>query len=152
MRYTVFLIALSILLGCGNTKKEGSQYYSAKNDWHGISNKILQKDLKAIINESPYTFLNEYLPNSFQDSSAYKLLLENLKIRNLKISHFYITNYSQPNDSTVVYELNHIDYLVYRYNFEKAGNAIPITGNISGFEGMYIVDVKSSNIEIRLYQ
>ena len=85
-----------------------------------------------------------------------------LRSKGLNPNEFIIYEIESVNDSILGFHLNHIDSYVYNYNRDKLISYLsrkhtgegfieevpPITGNISGHEGWYIVNLEKENIQI----
>lgn len=160
--FTFLLISFS---GC-NLRKENDYYIAKKVFIDNISNRISKSKLDSIINSLPYWRLDRFKTTNFHESLAVDLLKDNLKSKGLNTNEFIIYEIKIENDGIVTFHLNHIDYFVYRYNFEKfsaelakktdkngyAKEVLPMTGNVSGHEGWYSVDFNNKEIEISYAQ
>ena len=167
MNKTFILIGLLILTNCSSINdkadiKESANYYTANRDFENVPNQISIKDLELIIKELPYKFLDEYCPETNQDSIAFELLKDTLVSSGLNIQDLYIEEVNNINDTAILFYLNHVDYLVYKFNWEltnkeienqktkdKYGRSIPpIVGNVSGYEGWYVVNIVKKEVNI----
>lgn len=166
-------IIIFILYSCNNqqNKKINSENneqktYCSKKDFGGIKNSIPIKILDSIINALPYWRLNQYKTTDFGESLAVEFLKKELEKRGNKIEEFIILNINKNKDCLYEFHINHIDSYVYWYNLEKTNSELakktispgiieeilPITGNISGNEGWYIINMEKKTLEIILAQ
>jgi len=152
------LILLRLNLGFGQVNK----YYIAHKSFGGINNRIELSKLDSLISKIPYKRLGN--DSAYNDSinTAISILNEKLKRDRLIPINFFITEIIKQNDSTISFRLEHLDSFVYYYNLDKENKKLaskplkngyvliipPTTGNISGYEGLYKVDIKSQEIEV----
>jgi len=148
------------------TEKMKSDFYIAKRDFGGVSNRIKKTKLDSVISQLPYWTLNEFKTTDFTESIATEILTNDFRTKGLNTNEFIIYEIKKPNDSIVVFYLNHFDSFVYKYNLDKLNSVLaenptiegwietipPITGNISGYEGWYIVNLKNKDIKITYAQ
>lgn len=172
MKNTAYIIILLISVlshsSCNRqkTSKIESEYYTTKRDFGRISNKIEKAKLDSLIVSLPYSRLGDYSSNDSIIIKASKVLKDDLHSKGLNLNKFIIYEIDKDSDSILVFHLNHCDYLVYKYNWEKLNSDLakkittegvsetvpPITGNVSGHEGWYKVNIESKTIEISYAQ
>jgi len=148
------------------TSNNESEYYTAKRDFGRVSNKIEKAKLDSLIVSLPYFRLGDYSSNDSIIIEASKILKDDLQSKGLNLNKFIIYEIDKDSDSILVFHLNHCDYFVYKYNWEKLNRELakkattegvyetepPITGNVSGHGGWYKVNTESKKIEISYAQ
>ncbi|MFC0879000.1 hypothetical protein ACE01N_20565 [Saccharicrinis sp. FJH2] len=161
------ILILMFLLSYCQTRKNNftdldSNVYIAHGNFGGINSQISNNILDSLINVLPYWRLDNYKTTNFIESLAVDLLRNKLELKELKTSEFLIFEITIENDSIFVFHLDHIDSYVYKYNLDKANSELskkplpdgtievipPITGNVSGHEGWYRVDLDRNELEV----
>jgi hypothetical protein len=137
-------------MGCNQTIKNNdfeadNNIYTAKHNFGQVENQILKCKLDSILNAIPYWRLDNYKTINHLEGYAVEFLKKDLKDRGYQVDEFVI--YEVKIDSNFSYHMNHIDYYVYEYNREKK-DLPPITGNVTGQEGLYIVDLEKRTVKI----
>ena len=165
---TILLITVISIFSC-NSQKTGndeSKFYIAKRNFGRLSNQIEKAKLDSLIAALPYSKLGVYSSNDSIINVASKILKDDLKSKGLNFNKFIIYEIDKDSDSILVFHLNHYDYFVYEYNWEKLNSDLakvptaegfyetvpPITGNVSGHEGWYKVNIESKKVEISYAQ
>jgi len=153
------LIILRFNLGFGQI----NNHYVAHNTFGEISNQIELSKLDSLISKISYKRFGK--DSNYDDSvnTAISILTERFEKDRLIPNNFFITMIVKQNDSTVSFSLKHLDSFIYYYNLDKKNKELaskpfnngailtipPITGNISGYDGQYNVDIKSQEIEVK---
>lgn len=160
----ILLISVFSFSSCNRQKTSNveSEYYTAKRDFGRVSNKIEKAKLDSLIASLPYSRLGDYSSNDSIIIEASKILKYDLQSKGLNLNKFIIYEINKDNDSVLGFHLNHCDYFIYKYNLEKLNSDLsktttsegiyevvpPITGNVSGYEGQYKVNLESKRVEI----
>jgi len=161
---TILLITVISIFSCNSQKTSNveSDFYIAKRKFGRVSNQIEKVKLDSLIASLPYSRLGDYNSNDSIINVALKILKDDLQSKGLNFNNFIIYEIDKDSDSILVFHLNHCDYLVYKYNWAKLNSALakvptaegiyetvpPITGNVSGHEGWYKVNIELKKIEI----
>jgi len=164
----ILLITVIAFFSCSpqKTRNDVSDFYIAKSDFGRVSNRIEKTKLDSLIALLPYSKLSNFSSNDSIINMASKILKDNLQSKELNLNEFIVNDIRIDFDSVLVFYLNHCDYLVYNYNLEKLNSELsketisegsfeavpPITGNVSGHEGWYKVNIESKKIEISYAQ
>jgi hypothetical protein len=153
MNKIFFIILVFIICSCGQnsskTHNDFNEVYIAKVDFGEVSNKIRLSTLDSLINSLSAYRLNDYKTIGSVENTAFMILKERLAKKEINVNGFLITESKILNDSILVFTVSHIDYYTYKYNRTKMNpEQPPITGNISGYEGLYYVDIKSKTLNI----
>ncbi len=168
MQKTVTILVLILLVSCcqnSNTDNK-SDIYISRSDFGEVDNQISKNVLDSIINALPYWRLDNFKTTDFAESYAVEFLRDGLRLEGLNPGEFIILGTERENDSTIVFQLNHIDFYVYNYNLDKKNYELsknptpdgiyeeipPITGNVSGYEGWYKIDFVNNKLEIEYAQ
>ena len=164
------LFSLVLLVSCSNDKHKitdsNLEYYNAIGSFGEINNKILKSKLDSILNSIPYWRLSEYKTIDFGESLAVEFLKKELIAKGLQPKKFVILGITKGQDFSFTFYLNHIDYYVYYHNWEQANidlskiplpdggvkEIAPITGNLTGHEGWYNVNMNTKTLEISYAQ
>ena len=145
-----FPLILTFLLSCNNVDSSKIEdTYTAKTDFGIISNSIESSILDSLINE--INMLDNYKGENLTEEKAIKILVNSLSKKHSDISNLYIKSVLNQAKNNVIFELDHIDYLVYSYNRNKTDGP-PITGNITGYGGYYEVDIITETVKTKLFQ
>lgn len=146
MKKIIPLLFVSILISCSSKEpKENKDMY--KSHFGEINISIID----SLIFNSAYIKLDKFQGKDNVELEAFRILADSLDKRKLNINDFFIFAVKQESDTIVTFELDHIDYLVYSYKREKI-DAIPITGNVTGYMGWYRVNIKNKKLNITLGQ
>lgn len=164
----ILLITVVAFFSCNSqkTRKGASDFYIAKKDFGRVSNRIEKTKLDSIINQLPYWKLSDFKTTDLHESLAAEILITDFRAKDLSTNEFLIFGIFKTNDSTLMFHLDHFDSFVYKYNLEKLNTELsekptddgyteeipPITGNISGYEGWYTVNLESKRIDINYAQ
>jgi|GEM_PF-4397266 len=171
MNKIVTILILTICIGCSQKDRnknsnQTKEIYTSNRTFGQIKNQILKTELDSIIKALPYGLLEEYKTTNLKEIDAVKVLKEELRTRGLRPNEFLIYEIKKHNDSVIAFHLDHIDGYVYYHNLKKLNLELsknptsdgmieeipPITGNISGHDGWYIININSKNLEIFLNQ
>jgi len=153
-------ISIVILLISCNQKKE--QIYTPNFLSDSIENRISKSELDSLLDNSPYWKLVNFKTTNIKEQDALEILKEKLLLQKVDITKFIIYEIIDYNDSTVIFRLNHIDGLIYFHNLDKRNKELakhpdkngdyeiipPVTGNATGVEGYYNVDINNQTLEI----
>ena len=157
IKITLILFTL-IILGCNN---RNNNTYIAVHLRGYKDNKITISEFDSIITNSPYWALDKFKTTNYSEAFALDLIRERLKKQNLNLNEYYICNISSMNDSTISFEIDHIDALVYDYKIkqqlkkQETDENYPlelVTGNITGLGAVYSVNIVSQEIKIYPFQ
>ncbi|HSV87843.1 MAG TPA: hypothetical protein VLH61_04315 [Bacteroidales bacterium] len=167
MLKNILLITICLLLSCSqnrinNINDNKSDIYVSKRNFGGIDTYILISTLDSLINALPYWRLDIYKTTDFVESIAVQILRDELRLKGLKTNEFIIYSIEKESDSIFVFHLDHIDSYVYMYNLDKTNCELsknplpegmvqeipPITGNLSGYEGWYRINLEKETLEI----
>ena len=164
----ILLIAVVTFFSCSQqkTKKGTSDFYIAKRDFGSVSNRIEKTKLDSIINQLPYWKLGAFKTADLHESLAREILITDFRKKDLNANEFIILGIFKTSDSTLIFHLDHFDSFIYKYNLDKLNEELskkptadgyieempPVTGNISGYEGWYTVNLESENIDINYAQ
>ena len=158
MKKTLFIVLIFLVISCGQNigekQNDSNLIYTARIDFGEVNNRIRIVVLDSLINSLLGQRLNEYKTNDSVKNIAYIILKEELLNEKTDTSGFLIMDSKTLNDSVVVFTVNHIDYYVYKYNWDNMGNEAPppITGNISGYEGWYKINMNRKTLRISYAQ
>ncbi len=153
-------ISIVILLISCNQKKE--QIYTPNFLSDSIENRISKSELDSLLDNSPYWKLVNFKTTNIKEQDALEILKEKLLLQKVDITKFIIYEIIDYNDSTVIFYLDHLDGLIYSYNLDKRNKELakhpdkngdyeiipPVTGNATGVEGYYNVDIINQTLEI----
>lgn len=164
----ILLIAVVAFSSCNpqKTRNDGSDFYIAKRDFGRVSNRIEKTKLDSIINQLPYWKLSEFKTADLHESLATEILINDFREKTLNTNEFVIFGIFKTSDSTIMFHLDHFDSFIYKYNLDKLNTELskkpldggyveempPATGNISGYEGWYTVNLEGKNIDINYAQ
>jgi len=158
-----FLIFFTVFISCEqNHSNDKSDIYTSKKDFGEGLNQISINKLDSIISSIPYWRLSSFKTVKSKEGLAVEILKADFLTKGLSVNDFIIYGIESENDSVFEFYLDHIDGLVYRYNLEKLNSELskkitsdgfveeipPTTGNVSGFEGCYIVNLVNEKVEI----
>ena len=165
---TILLVTVISIFSCNRQKTSNveSDFYIAKRNFGRVSNQIEKAKLDSLISSLPYSRLENYSSNDSIINLASNILKYDLQSKGLNLNKFIIYEIDKDSDSILVFHLNHCDYFVYKYNWEKLNSDLakkpttegvyetvpPATGNVSGHEGWYKVYIESKKIEISYAQ
>jgi hypothetical protein len=157
MNKVFFIIVIFVICSCGQTidkqQNDSDEVYKAKIDFGEVDNKIRVVELDSLINSIPVQRLNDYKTVDSVENIAFLILKKEINRQEKSTSGLLITKSEMLNDSVLVFTISHIDYFTYMYNRSKMDpEPPPITGNISGLEGWYYVDIKSETLNIQYEQ
>ncbi len=124
--------------------------YTATGNFGTID--ISSAKLDSIISSLPFWRLSEFKTIEPNKSIAVQILRQELIKMNQEVEKFLILEIIENKDQTMTFYLNHINQYVYSYHLEHDPNAIPITGNATGVDGWYTVDMKTERISISYVQ
>ncbi len=160
----IILVTIVTFFSCSGqqNKNEKNNFYIAQRDFGRVSNQIEKTKLDSLINLLPYSLLGTFNSNDSLTNMASKILKDDLQSKGMNVNEFFIYEINVDNDSILVFHLDHLDYLIYKYNLEKLNSVLskkqiaegtyetvpPITGNVSGHEGWYKVNFESNEVEI----
>ena len=154
-------IAASII-SCSAEKSAEPEYYVAHRDFGRVSDSLELSILDSLMNPSRFPHLDQYSPTSAEEERAYSVLLDYLKSKQLDPQHFVIYNMIRGLDSTLSFTLAHANGFVYSYNLDRLNQELakagpdedgfvatipPFTGNISGYDGEYRVNLKEETLQ-----
>lgn len=164
----ILLITVVAFFSCSpqKTRNGENDFYIAKRDFGSVSNRIEKTKLDSIINQLPYWKLGDFKTADFHESLATEILITDFRKKNLNTNEFIILGILKTSDSTLMFHLDHFDSFIYKYNLDKLNEELskkppddgyieeipPATGNISGYEGWYTVNLESKNIDINYAQ
>jgi len=164
----LLLITVIAFFSCNpqKTKNGTSDFYIAKRDLGSVSNQIEKTKLDSIINQLPYWRLSDFKTADLHESLATKILITDFREKGLNTNEFIILGIFKTSDSTLMFHLDHFDSFIYKYNLDKLNEELskkptddgyieempPVTGNISGYEGWYTVNLESKKIDINYAQ
>ncbi|MBK3519904.1 hypothetical protein [Carboxylicivirga marina] len=159
----LFLIQFVLLLSCGRKSEcDKNEIYKTKREFGEVANQISKNKLDSIISDLPYWKLNEFKTADSKECIAVEILKKYIKTKGWKTNQFIIYSIKKENDLILEFYLDHIDGLVYRYNLDKLNSELsekttadgffevilPITGNVSGYEGCYLVDIGTKEVKV----
>lgn len=153
MKKLLPLLLLSFSSCNFNTAKDNNQednIYAAKGNFGTIE--IPHAKLDSILSSLPFGRLSAYKTIDSNKSVAVQLLRQELIKRNQEVEKYLILKIIENKDQTITFYLSHINQQIYSYHLEHEQDAIPITGNITGVEGWYTVDMKTDKISISYAQ
>jgi hypothetical protein len=165
MQKLLTILILILLFGCSQISKNNSNdtdIYTAKKDFGKIDNRIPKSILDSLISVLPYWRLDDYKTTDVEESLAVEFLRNKLELKGLKPNEFLIYEIKKENDSVIVFHIDHVDSYVYRYNLDKTNSKLsknplpdgtieeipPMTGNVSGYEGWYRIDLGRKKLEV----
>ena len=140
----IFLSLLSCNLSPEKENKISDNKYIAKGNFGTLEISITELD--SII--TSHSKLSEYKTSDSNNSIAAQILIRELRKENQEVKKYLIVKIIKNKDQTITFHLDHIDAFVYSNNLELNANTIPITGNATGFEGWYTVDMNTDKISI----
>lgn len=162
---------LIFIFGCkqnikNNNLENETDIYTAKSDFWGISNTIPTSILDSLILTLPYSRLDKFKTTDAEECHAVDFLKKELALKGHAPDEFIVYEIKRDKNFIFSFFLNHIDYYVYKYNLNKTNSELsnkpssdgsfeeipPITGNISGFEGWYSVDIEKKSFKISYVQ
>ena len=131
--------------------------YTAHKTFGEIDNHIAENVLDSIRKSVEFPLLSDYSTSNVQKQQALEILTTELSAKKLMPSEFFVFNVTQTK-ATVSFELRHIDGYVYAYNYEQqklqapqdAGFPAKLQGNVSGLDGVYVVDTDVNRVQSRL--
>jgi len=129
-----------------------SEYYIANNiDIPGY-NTITKNQFDSILKFTPLKRLDLYTSNSENEIKVLNKLKYSFNLKSYNLKDFYILNTENINDTLFIYEIDHVDYLVYDFILNKTNEVPPATGNITGLGAQYKVNVNNGEIHVYPYQ
>ena len=163
MKKLITLSIVNLLISCSQKKEE---IYIPNCLSDSIENKISICELDSLIDNSPYWKLTNFRTTNRKEIDAIEILKEKLQLQKVDITKLIIYEIIDYNDSTVIFCLEHIDGLIYNHNLNKRNIDLakhpdknggyetipPATGNVTGIEGYYNVDIKNKTLEINYTQ
>lgn len=160
------LLTISIAILLISCSQNNRKIYTPNCLSDSIENRISKNELDSLIDNSPYWKLSNFKTTNRKEVDAIQILKEKLKLQKVDITKLIIYEIIDYNDSTITFGLGHIDGLIYFHNIteinkelakhpDKNGDyeiKIPSHGNITGFEGYYIIDLYNETLKINYFQ
>ena len=160
------LLTLSIAILLISCSQKNREIYTPNCLSDSIENRIPINELDSLIDNSPYWKLTNFKTTNRKEVDAIQILKEKLKLQKVDITKLIIYEIIDYNDSTVIFYLEHIDGLIYNHNLNKRNLELakhpdkngdyeiipPVTGNVTGVEGYYNVDINNQTLEINYTQ
>lgn len=162
----VGIIAVFLIVSCGQKKDEKlgsstSEYYVTSKSFGVISNKISLKSLDSLKSTIGYRNFGSTKDTNTVLGTAMSIVSKDLINNELEPNLFYLLNREILIDSIVKFHIIHLDYFVYKHNWEAKNKQLeseptkdgyyysipPITGNICGFEAFYYINVNLKTLE-----
>ncbi|WP_439185923.1 hypothetical protein [Carboxylicivirga taeanensis] len=146
----IFLTFLCCKLNTVNDNKQEGNIYIAKGNFGKIE--ISKSKLDSILSSLPYWRLNEFKTTDSEKSAAVQILRQELRQNNQEPDRFLIIEITGSKPKNITFHLNRIDTYVYLYILNQDSDMTPITGNATGVDGLYSVDLETEEISIAYYQ
>lgn len=160
MKKFIIISTVLLVLSCSQKREE---FYTPTCLKDSVENRISRGELDSLLQHSPYWKLDDFKTSNTQESDAVEILKEELTSDRIDISKLLVYNISLINDSIVVFHLDHIDGLIYRYNLNKKNKELekhpdkngffqvipPCLGNPTKVAGDYIVDIYNGLLAVR---
>ncbi|RCW38853.1 hypothetical protein [Marinilabilia salmonicolor] len=139
------------LISCDLTNKieKEDEKYIAKGNFGELE--ISKTKLDSIISFLPFWRLSDFKSIEPKQINAVQILKKYIEKNNQNNEHFLIVEIIEEEDSKLTFYLDHIDTFVYWYHIER-DNAIPVTGNPTGINGYYTVDLKTDSVSVSYLQ
>lgn len=147
----LIIILTFLIVGCGNQNRKAEKFYTANSNFGGLPQKIEVSKLDSIINSDSIYRLNEYKTSDSLRRFAYQILKRDILKEKIDTSGLLIKWAKNLNDSVVEFRVCHLDDVIYEY-YCKIGYPIPITGNISGYDGWYRINMDNGTMRIIITQ
>lgn len=174
---SVLLILCAMLLF--NCTKMGDLVYTASTYRPGnVNNRIRMSTLDSIVSSRNLIYLSDYKSRDNADRRVIKMIKDTVQKLGFKTKQFTIVRekndrisqrfsgyFFDPQDSIIAFKLYHVDGYVHDYNLEKlnaeskkhpqpdgAYKVLFVTGNISGFDGVYMYNQNRNKLYILRYQ
>lgn len=159
----LFALSVILLFSCSQKKEE---MYTPSCLSDSLENRISINELDSLIDNSPYWKLTNFKTTNRKEQYALSILKEKLLLQKVDIGKLIIYDIIDRNDSTIAFSLDHIDGLIYSHNLDKKNKELAkhtdengdyeiipsATGNVTGVEGTYIVNLVSQTLEINYAQ
>lgn len=148
--YKYLSILLLCFFACNLHSSTKDKTYVAKGNFGQIE--ISYTKLDSIISSLPFWKLNEYKTTDCKKSIAVQILKKEMLHRNQEIEKYLIIEIIENKDQSITFILNHINQYVYLYNLEHNKDSVPLTGNVTGVEGWYTVNLNTNQLKISYTQ
>lgn len=163
MKKFITISTIILLISCSQKKEE---IYTPTCISDSLENRISKTELDSLLDNSPYWKLVNFKTTNKKEQDALEILKTKLLLQKTDIEKLIIYEIIDYNDSTISFYLGHIDGLIYFHNIEEKNKElakhpdkngdyeikIPSHGNITGFEGYYIIDISNETLRINYAQ
>jgi|GEM_PF-5716875 len=129
-----------------------NEFYKAKNINLKGYNTILKYQFDSILKFTPFERFDLYTSDSENEIKALNKLKYSFNLKSYILKDFYILNTENIDDTIFIYDIDHVDYLVYDFIQNRTNEVPPVVGNITGLGAQYKVNVNNGEILVFPYQ